>query len=73
MQPDASPGLPGLRVERRSDTNRLAKDFQARAYEELLPIRGRCPTLTAATAQAEVAWAGRPRSSTSSSKEGVAA
>ena len=68
----ASPGLPGLRVERRSETNRLAKDFQARAYVELLPIRGRCPTLTAA-AQTEVAWAGRPRRSPSRSKEGVAA
>ncbi len=73
MQPDASPGPLVLRVERRSETNRLAEDFQARAYEQLLPIHGRCPTLTAATAQTEVAWAGRPRSSPNSSREGVAA
>ncbi len=56
MGPDASTGPPRPSVERRFESNRLAKDFQARAYEELLPIIRRCP-VGAATAQAEVAWA----------------
>jgi hypothetical protein len=57
MGPVASTGPPRPGVERRFETNRLAKDFQARAYEELLPIIRRCPSGTAATAQAEVAGA----------------
>lgn len=74
MQSDASPAPLGLRVERRAETNRLAKDFlQARAYEELVPSRGRCPTLTAATVQAEALWNDSPRSASSNVKEGVAA
>ena len=56
MGPDASTAPPGPRVERRSETNRLAKDCQVRAYEELLPIIRRGPTTRAATVQAEVAW-----------------
>jgi hypothetical protein len=43
MGPDASTGPPRSRVERTCETNRLAKDFQARAYEELLPIIRRGP------------------------------
>jgi hypothetical protein len=69
MGPDASTGPPGLRVERRSETNRLAKDFQIRAYEELLPIIRRQPTTTAAPVQAEVAWT----PSHHNSQKGVAA
>jgi hypothetical protein len=61
MRPDASTGPPRPSVERRSETNRLAKDFQARAYEELLPIIGRCPGGTAALTQAEVACAENER------------
>jgi hypothetical protein len=57
MGPDASTGPPRPSVECRFETNRLAKDFQARAYEELLPLIRRCPSGTAAAAQAEVAWA----------------
>ena len=69
MGPDASTGPPGLRVERRSETNRLAKDFQGQAYEELVPIRRRGPTTTAATVPAAVA--GTP--SHHNSQKGVAA
>jgi len=69
MGPDASTGPPGLRVERRSETNRLAKDFQARAYEEVLPISRRCPRTTAAPVPAEVT--GTP--SHRNSRKGVAA
>jgi hypothetical protein len=69
MGPDASTGPPGLRVERRSETNRLAKDFQAQADEELVPSRRRRPTTTAAPVPAEVA--GTP--SHRPSQKGVAA
>ena len=69
MGPDASTGLPGLRVERRSETNRLAKDFQVRAYEELLPILRRCCATTATTVQADVVWTPSKRNS----QKGVAA
>jgi hypothetical protein len=57
MGPDSTTGPPGLSVERRYETNRLAKDFQARAYEEVLPIIRGCPAATAATAPGDVAWA----------------
>jgi hypothetical protein len=69
MGPDVSTGPPGLRVERRSETNRLATDFQVRAYEELLPMLRRCSRTTAATVQADVAWTPSKRSS----QKGVAA
>jgi hypothetical protein len=69
MGPDASTGPPGPRVERRSETNRLAKDFQARAYEEVLPISRRCSTTAAAPVPAEVT--GTP--SYRNSQKGVAA
>jgi len=68
MGPDASTGPPGLRVERRAETNRLAKDFQARAYEEVLPILSSYSSTTVATVQAEVACASHHNSS-----QGVAA
>lgn len=69
MGPNASTGPPRPGVERRFETNRFAKDFQARAYEELLPIIGCCPSGTAAPAQAEVAGAETERVQ----REGVAA
>lgn len=49
MGPDASTGPPP-HVQRHCETNRLAKDFQARAYEEVLPIICRLRTPTAVTA-----------------------
>ena len=69
MAPDASTGPPGLWVERRSETNRLAKDFQARAYEELLPVRRRGPTTAAASVPTEVTETPCPHNS----PKGVAA
>jgi hypothetical protein len=51
MGPDASTGPPGLRVERHSEANRLAQEFQAQAYEALVPRR-RGRTTTAALAPA---------------------
>ena len=69
MGPIASTGPPCPSVERRFETNRLAKGFQASAYEELLPIIRRCPSGTATTAQAGVAWAETDRIQ----PEGVAA
>jgi hypothetical protein len=65
--PDASTGPPGLRVERRAETNRLAKEFQAQAYEELMPRR-RGPTPAAM-----VPVAGAGPSSHRPSQKGVAA
>jgi hypothetical protein len=55
MRADTATGPPDLRVQRRAEINRLAKDCQARAYEELLPIIRRCRPSTAATAEAEMA------------------
>jgi hypothetical protein len=57
MGPETITGPPRPSIERRFETNRLAKDFQARAYEEVLPIIRRCPTATVVTAPANVAWA----------------
>lgn len=56
MGPDASTGPPCPDVERRFETNRFAKDFQARAYEELLPVIRRCPTKVAAGVPTAVVW-----------------
>ena len=69
MGPDAPIGSSGLRVERRAETNRLAADCQAQAYEELLPSRRRGPTTAAAAVPTAVA--GTP--SYSNSQKGVAA
>jgi hypothetical protein len=63
MQPDASIGSPALRIERLEETNRLARDFQARAYEQLLPNSSRRTTTTAATVQTEVDWTASKRNS----------
>jgi hypothetical protein len=49
MGPDASTGPPPY-VQRQFETNRLAKDFQAKAYEEVLPIIRRQRTPTTVTA-----------------------
>jgi hypothetical protein len=68
MGPDASTGPPGPRIERRSETNRLARGFQIRAYEELVPVcRG--PTTTAAPVPAVAAGTPAKRNS----QKGVAA
>lgn len=53
MGPNASTGPPPY-VQRHFETNRLAKDFQARAYEEVLPIIRRLGTATAVTARSRV-------------------
>ncbi len=50
MRPETSSGPLG--VQRQFETNRLAKDFQARAYEEVVPVVGRSRTGTAATGRA---------------------
>jgi len=57
MRAEASTGPTRPRVQRQFESNRLAKDFQARAYEELLPLCRRCPSGPAALAQVAVAWA----------------
>jgi hypothetical protein len=54
MGPDASTGPPPY-VQRRCETNRLAKDFQAKAYEQVLPIIRRLWTPTTVTAANQVA------------------
>jgi hypothetical protein len=69
MGPDASTSPPGLRIERRAETNRLAKEFQAQAYEELVPSRRRNPTPTAAPVPA----AGARTTHHPNSEKGVAA
>ena len=69
MGPDAPAGPPSLRVERRAETNRLAKDFQAQAYEELLSGCRRGPTTTAAAVSAAVAGT----STSHQAQKGVAA
>lgn len=38
MRPPATAGPPCLRVERAFEPNRLAKDLQARAYEQVVPV-----------------------------------
>ena len=38
MRPQATAGPPCLRVERAFEPNRLAKDLQARAYEQVVPV-----------------------------------
>ena len=47
-------GPPRLAVQRGFEGNRLAKDFQALAYEQVLPVRQRVST-GAAAAPVEVA------------------
>ena len=54
MGPDASTEPP-LSVQRHCETNRLAQDFQAKAYEEVLPIIRRLRTPTTVTAATSVA------------------
>jgi hypothetical protein len=56
MKPEASqgPACPG--IHRLFETNRLAKDFQAQAYEEALPTIGCSRTGAAMSAQAKEAW-----------------
>jgi len=38
MRPPSGTGPPGIRVQRVFDGNRLAKDSQTRAYQEVLPV-----------------------------------
>ena len=38
MRPPSGSGPPGMRVLREFEGNRLAKDSQVRAYQELLPV-----------------------------------
>ena len=40
----ASTGPPRVQVQRRFETNRLARDFQARAYQEVMPLVRRAKT-----------------------------
>jgi hypothetical protein len=54
MGPDASTGPPPY-VQRHFETHRLAKDFQAKAYEEVLPILRRLRTPTTVTAASQLA------------------
>ena len=67
---EASTAPPGLRVERRSETNRLAQEFQAQAYEEWVPRR-RDPTPPAALVPA--AGAGTPNPDHAHAQQGVIA
>jgi hypothetical protein len=53
MRAEASTGLTRPRVQRQFESNRLAKDFQAHAYEEVLPVQRRSGTRTATAGRTE--------------------
>jgi hypothetical protein len=38
MRPPAGSGPPGTQVQRKFEGNRLARDSQARAYQQVLPV-----------------------------------
>ena len=38
MKPASGTGPPGLQVQRAFEGNRLARDSQARAYQQVLPV-----------------------------------
>jgi hypothetical protein len=52
MGPEVSTTPAGLKVGRRFETGRLALDCQARAYEQILPVAGRCELALAPRKQA---------------------
>jgi hypothetical protein len=51
MRPQASCGPASPRVQRQFESHRLAGDFQARAYEQVVPLEG--PSDPATSNQAE--------------------
>jgi hypothetical protein len=51
MRPQASSGPAGPRVRRQFESHRLAGDFQARAYEQVVPLED--PSDPATSDQAE--------------------
>jgi hypothetical protein len=69
MRLTAATGPPHLGVQRRFETNRLAKDFQARAYEGVMPLVRGPKSEAAAQIEVDVALAERGLLS----REGVAA
>ncbi len=54
MKAEAFTGPARARVQRQFESNRLAKDFQAQAYEEVLPVARRSGTRAAAMGRTEV-------------------
>jgi hypothetical protein len=54
MEPAAAIGSLRLGVQRQFEANRLAKDFQARAYEQVLPLGGFFPARAVTTDQTGV-------------------
>jgi hypothetical protein len=52
MRPEVSSTPAGLKVGRRFESGRLARDCQARAYEQILSVAGRSELVLAPRSQA---------------------
>jgi hypothetical protein len=69
MEPEAFARLRGLQVRRCFEAGRLAGDFQARAYEQIVPVAGRSEFAV----MARIPDAGNRIESNPLTEEGVAA